>query len=146
MAGLEVVVRPVVFPNIRSAPARVLPPEDDPEKGICTIGGGGPGSAGSSASWSVSVSRQKPQQESARQYQVERVYQKDGNDTTKSGGRAGGAKINRNNYVDVERLSKVRLNTSDKDGQDIAIKVIYADPPPADNVEIIGTDLVRNSS
>ncbi len=37
MAGLEVVVRPVVFPNIRPAPARALAPEDNPDQGIAVL-------------------------------------------------------------------------------------------------------------
>ena len=41
MAGFEVVVRPVVFPDIRPAPARSLPPADDPTKGFCEITGAG---------------------------------------------------------------------------------------------------------
>jgi hypothetical protein len=39
MAGFETVVRPAVFPDIRPAPARSLPPADDPEKGMCVITG-----------------------------------------------------------------------------------------------------------
>ena len=33
MAGFEVVVRPVVFPNIRPAPARSLPPRGRSRQG-----------------------------------------------------------------------------------------------------------------
>jgi hypothetical protein len=39
MAGFEVVVRPVVFPNIRPASPRVLLPEDASEQGIAVING-----------------------------------------------------------------------------------------------------------
>src|SRR5580765_175682 len=38
--GFETVVRPVVFPNIRPAPARALPIEDAPDKGQAVISGG----------------------------------------------------------------------------------------------------------
>lgn len=41
MAGFEVIVRPVVFPNIRPAPTRALAPEDTPEQGIAVLGGSG---------------------------------------------------------------------------------------------------------
>ena len=38
--GFETVVRPVVFPNIRPAPARALRIEDAPDKGLAVITGG----------------------------------------------------------------------------------------------------------
>jgi hypothetical protein len=125
--GFEVVVRPAVFPDIRPAPARRLAPQDNPEQGICTMTGGGLKFMGTSDSWSVNVSRTLPHQEAARQFDTERVYQVDDN-----------GNINRNNFVDVERLKKVRLNTSDA-----PIRVEYVDPPPRDNVEIKEKDQVR---
>ena len=39
MAGFEVVVRPVVFPNIRPAPAQSLPAATDPDQGFAVIHG-----------------------------------------------------------------------------------------------------------
>ena len=39
MAGLEVVVRPVIFPDIRPRSRPALPPEDDPTKGFAVIQG-----------------------------------------------------------------------------------------------------------
>jgi len=127
MAGFEVIVRPVVFPNIRPAPPRVLAPEDDPTQGIAVISGSGGKLIDLPHNWSVSVSRQKPHQEAVRQYDEERVYQVDeqGN-------------INKQNYVDVERLKKVRLN---KEGG--PYKVLYADPPPRANVKTQQTNLTR---
>jgi hypothetical protein len=130
MAGLEVVVRPVVFPNIRPAPPRILAPEDDPTKGLATIGGSGGQSVDLTRSWSVSVSRSVPEQEGKRQFNTERIYQKDerGN-------------INRDNYIDVERLRKIRLEGGE-DGGDLR-KIIFNDPPPVDNVEVLETDITR---
>jgi hypothetical protein len=129
MAGFEVVVRPVVFPNIRPAPPRVLAPEDDPTQGFATIGGSGGRSIDLPRNWSFSVSRNRPEEEVSRQFDNERVYQVDeqGN-------------INENNYIDVERLKKVRLD-SDKG----AVKMQYADPPKADNIKTLQTDVTRNS-
>lgn len=121
MAGFEVIVRPVVFPNIRPAPAQVLPPEDDPTQGMCVIKGGGATKVGASRNWSVSLSRQKPHTEVIRQVNKERVYQKDKN-----------GEINKKNYIDLERLKKVRIDTDDG-----PVKYIYSNPPKPDNVEIL---------
>jgi hypothetical protein len=132
MAGFEVVVRPMVLPNIRPAPStRVLQAEDDPASGMCTIGGsGGGGLIDLPRSWNVSVSYQKPQRESTRVFDKQKVYQVDeqGN-------------INRSNFVEVERLKKVRLD--DDKG---SIKVIYADPPERPNVETTAADVTRSAS
>ncbi|SRR5580765_3184943 len=134
MSGFEVIVRPVVLPNIRPAAARVLPAEDDPAKGIATIGGGGGKFVGISHSTSISFSQQRPHKESTRQFNKERILQVA--ETT-----AGGATImNPENYVEVERLKRVRLETSDG-----AIKVLYADPPlpQPNNIVVLATDVVR---
>jgi hypothetical protein len=129
MAGFELIVRPVVFPNIRPAPAQVLPAEDDPTQGMIAIGGQPSRSLSASSGWSVSLSRDKPHKEQKRQFDTERVFQQD----------AGGG-INRQNYVDVERLKKVRLER--KEGP---YKMLYDDPPSRPNVEIIAADQVRGS-
>jgi hypothetical protein len=92
MAGLEVVVRPVVFPNIRPPAARMLAPENDPAQGIATISGTGGKLIDLPHSWSASHSETKQQQETKRQYNVEKVYQVDDNGT-----------INRDNFIEVER-------------------------------------------
>ena len=44
MAGLEVVVRPIVFPDIRPRFRPALPAEDDPTKGFAVISGNPAGS------------------------------------------------------------------------------------------------------
>ena len=40
-AGFEVIVRPVILPNIRPASPRVLVPEDDPSSGVAVLSGSG---------------------------------------------------------------------------------------------------------
>jgi hypothetical protein len=130
MAGFEVIVRPAILPNIRPAPPRVLAPEDDPTKGFATIGGSGGKLIDLPHTWSVSLSRQKQQQqETARQFDKERVSQVDEN-----------GKINRANYVEVERLKKVRI-----EADPAPYAVYYADSPKADNIEIIKADVTRST-
>jgi hypothetical protein len=125
--GFEVVVRPAVFPNIRPASPRVLMPEDNPTQDIAVIGGSSGKFVGTSLSWSTSLSRQNPYQEAARQFTKERVHQVDDK-----------GNVNKKNYVDVERLTKVRLDTDAG-----PLKMIYGDPPPLTNVETLGKDLTR---
>src|SRR5262245_10652771 len=93
--GFEVVVRPVVFPNIRPTQARALPPADDPSKGICEIKGTGSFVVNSShsASFSGSFGRTR---EIKRQVDVARVYQE----------RDDGS-INKENFVDIEVANKI---------------------------------------
>lgn len=132
MAGFEVIVRPVVFPNIRPAPPRVLPPEQDPEQGIAVIGGSGGKLIDLPHSWSVSVSSQDSK-ETVRVFDKERVHQ-----VTET---AGGASImHQDNYVEVERLKRIRFDSGDG-----AIKMKFADPPTIDNVKTIETDVTRRS-
>jgi hypothetical protein len=97
MAGFEVVVRPVVFPNIRPAPARSLPPADDPTKGFCEITGGGSFPVQLSFSQSVSTSKSKPTETERREDEV-RVYQMD----------EGGA-VNKDNFVDVAVANRITM-------------------------------------
>lgn len=130
MAGFEVIVRPVVFPNIRPAPPRVLPPEDDATKGIAVISGSGGKLIDLPHNWSVSASYQQPHQEAVRQVDKERIHQVDEK-----------GKINKKNYIDVERLKRVRFDTDEG-----PIKVLYDDPPKADNIETLETDVTRQAS
>jgi hypothetical protein len=134
MSGFEVIVRPVVFPNIRPAPPQVLAPEDDPTQGMAVISGNASGTLlSASHTWSVNLSRQKPHQEAVRQFAKERVYQVKKNP-------AGASIINTDNYVEVERLKRVRLETDQG-----PIKVNYANPPKVPNVEVIADDVTRSS-
>lgn len=128
MAGFEVVVRPSVFPNIRPAPARVLPPEQNPEQGLVIIKGGGAKELSASYNWSVNVSRQRPQREVARQFDTKRVSQVDPKTGT----------VNPANYVDVEQLKRIRLDTDQG-----PVKTLYDSPPDSDNVKTLETDVTR---
>jgi hypothetical protein len=129
MAGLELVVRPVVFPNIRPAQARMLAPESNPDQGIAVISGTGGKLIDLTHSWSASHTETKQQQETKRQYDVEKVYQVNDDGT-----------INRDNFIEVERLKKVKLDDGGAQGP---IRVIYAEPPPANNIEVKFTDMLR---
>src|SRR5262245_41397212 len=95
MAGFEVVVRPVVFPNIRPQSARSLSPADDPTKGICEIKGAGSFVVqfSNNTSWSVSYQKNR---EIKRRVDVGRVYQQNDDGT-----------INRENFVDIEVANKM---------------------------------------
>jgi hypothetical protein len=96
MAGFEVVVRPVVFPNIRPAPAQPVPPADDPTQGFATISGNGAQILGVSYSYSSSASS-NTHSETERREDEARVYQK-----TDDG------KINKNNFVDVRAVNRIK--------------------------------------
>jgi hypothetical protein len=95
MAGFEIVVRPVVFPDIRPAPAQPVPPADDPTKGFATIHGNGGHSFSTSSSYSASASSSQ-RTEIKRREDEARVYQK-----KKDG------KINKKNFVDIRAPNKV---------------------------------------
>jgi hypothetical protein len=127
--GFEVVVRPAVLPNIRPPRAQVLPQEDNPEQGWAVIKGGDPQSIGASYSYQMSWTKQKPHEEEKRQFDKERVYRVDEN-----------GNVDKSTYVDIERLSRVRLNIADG-----AIKVLYAEPPEVGNVETIAKDVTRDA-
>lgn len=95
MAGFEVVVRPVVLPNIRPRPAQTLPPPDDPEQGFCTIKGNPAHEVTFSNSRNASMSKSH-QVETQRRVDTARVYQQDDDGT-----------VNRDNFVDVEVANKI---------------------------------------
>jgi hypothetical protein len=95
MAGLEVVVRPVVFPDIRPAPAQPLPAADDPDKGFAVIRGNGAKHIDLTNSYSASVST-ATQRETKRRVDVARIYQKKDDGT-----------VNKENFVDIEVANKI---------------------------------------
>jgi hypothetical protein len=128
MAGFEVVVRPVVFPNIRPAPAQSVAPADDPTKGICTIHGSSGKHIDLPFSWSVNTSSSRPQ-EVKRRFDVARVYQKDDNDN-----------VNQDNFVDIEVANRIWMN----DGG-VQSRYGYSRVQEADNIEIRDRDIVRYS-
>jgi hypothetical protein len=113
MAGFEVIVRPVVIPNIRPAPARSLPPQDDPDKGFAVIHGNGANSVGLSTSYSASTSTNQ-RKETQRRVDEVRVYQKEDDGT-----------VNKENFVDLDVVNK-----------------LWMKGPPRDFVGFNGDDLV----
>jgi hypothetical protein len=136
MAGLEVVVRPVVFPDIRPAPARPVAPADDPTKGIAVIEGSGGQFIDLSFSESSSWSKSKTQ-EVKRTVDVERIYQKTKNPET------GKEEIEKENYVDVERMTQI----TEEDGRGVRTRRFFAKPnpddPKRDNIEILEKDIEK---
>jgi hypothetical protein len=97
MAGFEVVVRPVVFPNIRPAPSRSLPPEDDPTKGFCTIKGSSGKVIDLPFSWNVSTSKTRPVETERRVDEVI-VYQQEDDGT-----------VNKKNFVKLRAANKITM-------------------------------------
>lgn len=96
--GFETVVRPVVFPNIRPAPAQPLPPPDDPAKGIAKIHGASGQYIELPYSWSSNSSNSNPI-EMRRRYDVARVFQTDGQ-----------GNVNEDNFVDIEVANRMWMN------------------------------------
>jgi hypothetical protein len=143
MAGFEVIVRPVVFPNIRPAPPRVLAPVDDPEEGFAVLSGSGGRliDLPHSYSWNARSPKQK---ETSREFDKERIYQtKDdgGGGSSRAVGGARSGTINRDNYVDVERMTKVWL----RDASGMESTITFAIPPSSDNIETLQKGLIRDN-
>lgn len=134
-SGFEVIVRPAVFPNIRPNPARVLPPEDDPTKGMVVMAGGGASSTALTYSYSISVQKQPTKVEEKRQVDKEKVKQVDKN-----------GNINEKNFVEIERLKKVKFKEDEDDENvDQATRFKYADPPERKNVETKESNVTREN-
>lgn len=130
-SGLEVVVRPVVFPNIRPQTPRILPPINDPEQGFATIGGGGGKVLQLTHSYSFSLSRNKPHQETKRESDIDRVYQKKADGT-----------INRSNFIDIKRPTKIKATNG---GFSDPIRIQFRPPAERDNVETIETGITEGT-
>ena len=105
MAGLEVVVRPVIFPDIRPRARQSLPPQDDPEKGFAVIKGQPAKSVSLSHSMSISSSHSKPKEVERRVDEV-RVYQKEDDGT-----------VNKQNFVDLQVANKIKMEEPGPAGQ-----------------------------
>jgi hypothetical protein len=128
MANFEVVVRPVVFPNMRPAPARSLPPEDDPTSGWVVIRSNPGKQIDLPYNWSYSMSKSRGT-ETERRVDVVRVYQKEDDET-----------VNESNFVDIEVANRIKSRQAGGLRQDW-YKRIEED----DNIEIKETDkIVRN--
>lgn len=154
MAAFETIVRPVVFPNIRPAPTRSLPPADDPEQGLCVIRGSGGGVIAANFSVSISGSTHNPK-ETERRVDTARVYQKNDDGT-----------INRENFVELEVANRITMeegvggdlpefvsappgvgdpNAVYRRGTQFS-KYYYAPIKEADNIEITKRDTIKKES
>src|SRR4249919_750834 len=146
MAGLEVVVRPVVFPDIRPAPARTLPPVDDPAKGICVITGGGSFPVQLSHSTSVNTSKSKPVETERRSDEVT-IYQMDDDGT-----------VNRDNFVKMKAANRITMRRQEGDSvpkidnvdglprpQRLGLNEVsyYRRVEPSENIEIGKVDIIE---
>lgn len=147
MAGLEVVVRPVIFPDIRPRARPSLPPQDDPTKGFAVIKGNPASSVGLSDNWNVSSSKSRPI-EKKREVDEIRVYQKEDN-----------GKINKKNFVNVERTKKLymvdpNVGHMERDNKGGYVFVPNQNPPQvrrydyshfqeSDNTELLKTDVTK---
>ena len=127
--GFETVVRPVVFPNIRPAPARALRIEDAPDKGIAVITGGSNSVVDLPYSYSGSWSKSR-MVEVKRKYDKARVYYS----------RPDGS-IDKSKYWEFEVLRSIEFleNGSTAIGQQ------FAPMQDLDNVEIIDRGLTREN-
>ena len=130
MSGFEIIVRPVILPDIRPSQPRILPQQDDPSQGIATLSGSGGGlidlSQSESHSWSRSIQKEKK-----RKFAKERIYKKNKDTGT----------VDKSTYVDVERLKWLQT----QDGAGVSSSVRYADPPERDNVEVLEDNQVRTN-
>jgi hypothetical protein len=117
--GFEVVVRPVVFPNIRPAPAQPRPAADDPTQGIARINGSSGQFLDLQYSNSINSSQSNPN-ETKRRVDVARVYQKDDD-----------GNVNEDNFVDIEVANKIWMN----DGTELT-RYSYSPVEEDDNIEI----------
>ncbi|SRR5580765_4975324 len=131
MAGFEVVVRPAVFPDIRPPPARSLPIEDAPDKGVAVINGIGNSIIDLTYSFSSSWSRSRLV-ESRRTFDKVRVY-------ASTGGSSG--RVDKSTYVDFEVVTAI--DYVDK-GQETK-STQYAKPQASEGVEIISSGHTRSN-
>jgi len=102
MSGLEYVVRPVVFPDIRPTPSQSVPQKDNPNQGKATISGSSGKTIDLPYSYSISASQSR-QSEIQRRVDVARVYQVTDDQGT----------VNKDNFVDISVANKIWM----RDGQ-----------------------------
>jgi hypothetical protein len=130
MAGFEVVVRPAVFPDIRPPPARSLPIEDAPDKGIAVINGIGNSIIDLTYSFSSSWTRARLV-ESRRTFDTVRVYARRGSGSSGS--------VDKSTYVDFEVATAIDYFDN---GQE-TLGTQYARPQASKGVEIISSGNTR---
>jgi hypothetical protein len=135
MSGFETIVRPMILPNIRPAPARSVAPADDPEQGKCVIAGHSTGTITSSYSINTSVQKASAHEEK-RQFDEVRIREE---------GRGGDARGTRapapgGSFIDVEVLTKLWLRGSD--GKKFTRNYTPIDDE-AGNIQILRRDVTR---
>jgi hypothetical protein len=126
MANFEVVVRPVVFPNIRPAPAQPQAPADDPSKDLAVIHGASGQHIDLPFSFSVSTSTARPH-ETKRRVDVARIYNKD-----------DAGNVDKDTFIDVEVANRIWMD----DGKGV-VPYGYARVQEADNIEIKDRDIIK---
>jgi hypothetical protein len=128
MADFEIVVRPVVFPNIRPAPAQPSRPADDATKDTFVIHGSAAKAIDLPFSWSINTNPQKAS-EIRRRVDLARVYQKDDD-----------GNINEDTFIDVEVANKFWMNEG---GTQSTYR--YTPIKEADNIEIKDRNVIRRA-
>lgn len=130
MAGFEVVVRPVVLPNIRPQRAQPVVPQDDEDRGVVRFGGSSGQLIDLSLSDRSSYSRSRAK-ETKRRFDEARIYKKD-----------DAGNVDRDTFVDVEVMNKVWLDNGD--GTEITRR--YANVQERDNIEILRRNVTRTNT
>ena len=128
--GFETVVRPVVFPNIRPAPARALRIEDAPDKGIAVLTGGSNSVVDLPFSYSGSWSRHR-MVEVIRKFDKARIYYTNPDGT-----------LDRSRYWEFEVLRSIQY----LENGTTAIGAQFAPFQNLENVEIIDRGLTRKNT
>lgn len=129
--GFEVVVRPVVFPDIRPAPAQPVLPADDPTKGFATISGNPAKTIQVSESYSSSASSNTRTEVERRSDEV-RVFQKNQDKT-----------INKDNFVDMKVPNRIKMKGGDGFEGPGPGWYYYKEVEETDNVEMLRKDIVE---
>ena len=128
--SLETLVRPLVHRPFRPpAPALPVAPEDKPEQGVAVLRGLGGKLIDLSFSETHSWSRSKSV-EKKRVVDRERVYQKETDGT-----------INRENFVDVERMKKLWMVEGDGTETQYQFGVPDYHAPDRYNIEVLEKDV-----
>lgn len=117
--GFETVVRPVVFPDIRPAPAQPQPAASGSDQGIATIHGSNGKFLDLAYSWSASTSQSNPR-ETKRRVDVARVYQMDDSGV-----------VNQDNFVDIEVANRIWMDDGSAQS-----RYGYSRVEETDNIEI----------
>jgi hypothetical protein len=102
--AFEVVVRPVVFPNIRPQTPQILPQQTDSTQGFATLNGNPAQSASGSYSYTSSTSNTR-RQEKNRLVDNMRVYQK----LDKEDQKEGEDNVNKDNYIDMYFAKRITM-------------------------------------